>query len=159
MCTGQLGSVWLAGVETFFAGCTWRRYGLRLGSPAAAPCGSGDCIEKDPFKWVSRQRAVPAERPMYGNRSLPIGRTVAAATPPDLAAGHLVHAAAHSLPNACCPLPGAKLPQWDAFFKACKGCRVDFMGERCAWCWEHTMHSRAAAGAGLCLACLAVACK
>ncbi|PRW34088.1 glycoside hydrolase family 128 [Chlorella sorokiniana] len=42
-------------------------YGLRLGSPAAAPCGSSDCIEKDPFKW------------------------------------------------------------WDDFFKACKGCRVDFM--------------------------------
>ncbi|KAI7835351.1 hypothetical protein COHA_010746 [Chlorella ohadii] len=43
------------------------RYGLRLGSPAAAPCGSSECIEKDPFKW------------------------------------------------------------WDDFFKACKGCRVDFM--------------------------------
>ena len=36
----------------------WRRYvmpaaerhGLRLGAPAAAPCGTSDCITKDPFQ-------------------------------------------------------------------------------------------------------------
>lgn len=40
-----------------------------------------------------------------------------------------------ALPNIAL-MPNCR--RWDAFFKACKGCRVDFMGESCGRCWAVT---------------------
>lgn len=112
------------------------RYGLRLGSPAAAPCGSSECIEKDPFKWQVGQAAVLVLKCMKCKRH-------AAACRGCVSSNSCHTAPAQPLARPACPLwfpsllhKGSTLlssccsncGRWDDFFKACKGCRVDFMG-------------------------------
>ncbi len=112
------------------------RYGLRLGSPAAAPCGSSECIEKDPFKWQVGQAAVLVLKCMKCMRH-------AAACRGCVSSNSCHTAPAQPLARPACPLwfpsllhKGSTLlssccsncGRWDDFFKACKGCRVDFMG-------------------------------